>query len=204
MRKIVLLLGIFVPLMADIYEEFNDFAYAKKGKNFQTSGAQILSFFKDGKKCVDLLVETERVRVLEGFDACQILENDKAFKDFLSGDFLALYQSDLANLNESLEHLKQVMRDIMVHYKLHRRLEKNMIKTARVEFLELKDEGAHLLFKINNQACVGLELFKDTGRMAMRIYGIENLDKACKFFTASPSFKSLSYTDKAFRLYYLE
>ncbi|EAH8538230.1 hypothetical protein EWF09_08125, partial [Campylobacter jejuni] len=64
--------------------------------------------------------------------------------------------------------------------------------------------GGTLLYKINNQACVGIELTRHDSRMAMKIYGIENLDKECKLFIQSPSFKDLSYTKKDFKWYYLE
>lgn len=190
--------------MADLYEEFNDYAYTKNDENFKRKKVELLSFYKNGQKCVDLLIDSKKVRVLESFLPCKNLDKDKNFEDFLNKEFLTLYQSDTVELNKSMALLRQIMRDIMVHYRLYHKLDKNMVKSASVDFLNLKEDSANLLFKINKQACVQIELFKNQNKMAMKIYGIENLDKACKFFISSPYFKELSYTNKDFKLYYLE
>lgn len=204
MKKIFILFCICVSLMADIYEELNDYAYKKSGANFKSEKVDLLSFYKDGQKCVDLLLGSKNIRVLEGFYSCKDLEKDKNFENFLNKEFLILYQSDRSELDKEMQRLRQLMRDIMVHYKLYHRLDKNMVKNSAVEFLKLEKNEANLLFRINKQACVGIEIFKEKNKMAMKIYGIENLDKSCKFFISSPFFKELSYTSKAFRLYYLE
>ncbi len=82
---------------------------------------------------------------------------------------------------------------------------KDMSKNKNLDILNIDEkDGGTLLYKINNQACVGIELTRYDSRMAMKIYGIENLDKECKLFIQSPSFKDLSYTKKDFKWYYLE
>lgn len=204
MKKILILFCVCVSLMADIYEELSDYAYKKNSENFKSKKVELLSFYKDGKKCVDLLLSSKNIRVLESFYSCKNLEKDINFENFLNKEFLMLYQSDMSELDKEMQHLKQLMRDIMVYYKLYHRLDKDMVKNSAVEFLKLEKYEANLLFRINKQACVGIEIFKEKNKMAMKIYGIENLDKACNFFISSPFFKELSYTNKAFRLYYLE
>ncbi|HEB8062425.1 TPA: hypothetical protein RZJ77_001694, partial [Campylobacter coli] len=111
-------------------------------------------------------------------------------------------------IHENLQDLKKAMQDIMIYYKLRFAFSDNiqdMSKNKNLSILNIdKKEGGTLLYKINNQACVGIELTRHNSRMAMKVYGIENLDKECKFFIQAPSFKNISFTKNDFKWYYLE
>lgn len=199
-------LSLCLPLMlfANIYEEFSDFAYEKRAEqNFKISDVKLVDFYQNKEFCLQMIIGPKEVRVIQNSTKCEKFAKDKSFLDFLNHDFLSLYQKDNAALQKELQSLKKAMRDIMVYYKLRLKLDKAMIKNSNISILELDEKGGTLLYKINNQVCVGIELFKED-KMKMKIYGIENLDKECKFFIASPAFKELSYTKNAFRLYALE
>ncbi|MBS4240781.1 hypothetical protein [Campylobacter vulpis] len=191
-------------LLANIYKEFSDFAYEKKaGQGFKISDVKLVDFYQNKEFCLQMLIGAKEVRVLKNSVKCEKLAKDKSFLTFLNGDFLSLYHQDDTALQKELQSLKKAMRDIMVYYKLRLKLDKAMIKDSNVSILKLDENGGTLFYKINHQACVGIELFKED-KMKMKIYGIENLDKECKFFISSPAFKELSYTKNEFRLYVLE
>lgn len=202
--KIFLTLCLPLMLLANIYEEFSDFAYEKRaGQGFKISDVKLVDFYQNEKFCLQILIDSKEVRVIKNSIKCENLAKDKSFLDFLNNDFLSLYHQDDTALQKELLSLKKVMRDIMVYYKLRLKFDKAMIKDPNISILKLDENGGTLLYKINNQACVGIELFKEN-KMKMKIYGIENLDKKCKFFISSPAFKELSYTKNEFRLYVLE
>ncbi|WP_279042114.1 hypothetical protein [Campylobacter helveticus] len=201
-----LVIFCFLPLMllANVYEEFSDFAYEKRaGGNFNLSEVRLVDYYKNKKFCLQMIVSSKEVSILKSSLECEKLAKDKSFLEFLNRDFLNLYHKDTNALKKELEALKKVMRDIMVHYKLWLKFDENMIKEPNLSILNLNQDGGTLLYKINNQACVGIELFKEE-KAKIKIYGIENLDKECKFFISSPAFKELSYSESGFRLYVLE
>lgn len=70
----------------------------------------------------------------------------------------------------------------MIYYKLRYSFSKDVKDMSKNKNLDILNIGGTLLYKINNQACVGIELTRHDSRMAMKIYGIENLDKECKLF----------------------
>ncbi|WP_270960301.1 hypothetical protein [Campylobacter upsaliensis] len=202
--KFLTLFWLFtLPLLANVYEEFSDFAYEKVGRNFTLSEAKVVDYYQNKNFCLQLLVMPKKVMILKNSLECADLVKDESFLEFLNQDFLSLYYKDTNTLKKELDALKKVMQDIMVYYKIHSRFDEGMIKNPNLNILKLDENGGTLLYKINNQACVGIELFKEN-KMKMKIYGIENLDKKCKFFISSPAFKELSYTKNEFRLYVLE
>lgn len=209
MKKIFFLLSISTLALANIYENFSDFAYEKKpNKDFKIQEVKLVHFSKDNEDCLEILIEAKKVRIIKSYNVCQKFENDENFKAFLNKDFLELYNNNGKFVDENLRNLKNTMQDIMIYYKLRYSFGKDikdMSKNPNLSILNIDEKkGGTLLYKINNQACVGIELAKHNSRMAMRVYGIENLDKKCKLFIQSPSFKDLSYTRTDFNWYYLE
>lgn len=75
------------------------------------------------------------------------------------------------------KNLKNTMQDIMIYYKLRYSFSKDvkdMSKNKNLDILNIDEkDGGTLLYKINNQTCVGIELTRHDSRMAMKIYGIE-------------------------------
>lgn len=210
MKKILpILIGFCSLSFANVYEKLNDFAYEKKpNKDFKIQEVKLIQFSQDNKNCLDLLIEAGQVRILKSYNECQKLSKDTEFQKFLNEDFLNLYKNDGYIIHENLQDLKKAMQDIMIYYKLRFAFSDNiqdMSKNKNLSILNIdKKEGGILLYKINNQACVGIELTRHNSRMAMKVYGIENLDKECKFFIQAPSFKNISFTKNDFKWYYLE
>ncbi|EAI3823888.1 hypothetical protein XJ45_06325 [Campylobacter coli] len=210
MKKILpILIGFCSLSFANVYEKLNDFAYEKKpNKDFKIQEVKLIQFSQDNKNCLDLLIEAGQVRILKSYNECQKLGKDVNFQKFLNEDFLKLYKNDGYIIHENLQDLKKAMQDIMIYYKLRFAFSDNiqdMSKNKNLSILNIdKKEGGALLYKINNQACVGIELTRHNSRMAMKVYGIENLDKECKFFIQAPSFKNISFTKNDFKWYYLE
>ncbi|EAJ9149493.1 hypothetical protein B1906_07370 [Campylobacter coli] len=210
MKKILpILIGFCSLSFANVYEKLNDFAYEKKpNKDFKIQEVKLVQFSQDNKKCLDLLIEAGQVRILKSYNECQKLSKDIEFQKFLNEDFLKLYKNDGYIIHENLQDLKKAMQDIMIYYKLRFAFSDNiqdMSKNKNLSILNIdKKEGGTLLYKINNQVCVGIELTRHNSRMAMKVYGIENLDKECKFFIQAPSFKNISFTKNDFKWYYLE
>ncbi|HEB9304021.1 TPA: hypothetical protein RZK46_000680 [Campylobacter coli] len=210
MKKILpILIGFYSLSFANVYEKLNDFAYEKKpNKDFKIQEVKLIQFSQDNKNCLDLLIEAGQVRILKSYNECQKLSKDTEFQKFLNEDFLKLYKNDGYIIHENLQDLKKAMQDIMIYYKLRFAFSDNiqdMSKNKNLSILNIdKKEGGTLLYKINNQACVGIELTRHNSRMAMKVYGIENLDKECKFFIQAPSFKNISFTKNDFKWYYLE
>lgn len=209
MKFLLFLCLSFAFAFSNIYEKLSDFAYEKKpNKDIKLQESRVLSVQDKGKDCVELLITKDKVRILQVFDACQNLQKDQNFKDFLESDFLKLYQDDKEFIMTHLKSLQRIMQDLMLYYKLHfsfsNELEK-MSKNPNLSILKLDEkEGGTLLFHVDNEACVSIELARTTGKMAMRIQGIENLNKECKIFIHSPAFKQLSFTKKDFIIYALE
>ncbi|HEF1256369.1 TPA: hypothetical protein R8Q87_000187 [Campylobacter coli] len=210
MKKILpILIGFCSLSFANVYEKLNDFAYEKKpNKDFKIQEVKLIQFSQNNKNCLDLLIEAGQVRILKSYNECQKLSKDTEFQKFLNDDFLKLYKNDGYIIHENLQDLKKAMQDIMIYYKLRFAFSDNiqdMSKNKNLSILNIdKKEGGILLYKINNQACVGIELARHNSRMAMKVYGIENLDKECKFFIQAPSFKNISFTKNDFKWYYLE
>ncbi len=210
MKKILpILIGFCSLSFANVYEKLNDFAYEKKpNKDFKIQEVKLIQFSQNNKNCLDLLIEAGQVRILKSYNECQKLSKDTEFQKFLNDDFLKLYKNDGYIIHENLQDLKKAMQDIMIYYKLRFAFSDNiqdMSKNKNLSILNIdKKEGGILLYKINNQACVGIELTRHNSRMAMKVYGIENLDKECKFFIQAPSFKNISFTKNDFKWYYLE
>ncbi|HEB9337966.1 TPA: hypothetical protein RZK48_000956 [Campylobacter coli] len=210
MKKILpILIGFCSLSFANVYEKLNDFAYEKKpNKDFKIQEVKLVQFSQNNKNCLDLLIEAGQVRILKSYNECQKLSKDTEFQKFLNDDFLKLYKNDGYIIHENLQDLKKAMQDIMIYYKLRFAFSDNiqdMSKNKNLSILNIdKKEGGILLYKINNQACVGIELARYNSRMAMKVYGIENLDKECKFFIQAPSFKNISFTKNDFKWYYLE
>ncbi|TKX30959.1 hypothetical protein [Campylobacter estrildidarum] len=211
MKKLAtIFLSLYSLSYANIYEDLSDFAYKKvSDENFKVENAKIVHFFKNNKECLDLLISPKQVQILKSYNSCKNLEKDVDFNNFLNKDFLTLYKNDGKFIQEKILDLKNVMQDIMLYYKLHYAFSKDikdMSKNKNLNVLNSIDtkEGGTLLYRINNQTCVGIELKKHNSKMAMKIYGIENLDKKCKLFIESPDFKNISYTTKDFNWYYLE
>ncbi|HEB9345408.1 TPA: hypothetical protein RZK45_000154 [Campylobacter coli] len=210
MKKILpILIGFCSLSFANVYEKLNDFAYEKKpNKDFKIQEVKLIQFSQNNKNCLDLLIEVGQVRILKSYNECQKLSKDTEFQKFLNDDFLKLYKNDGYIIHENLQDLKKAMQDIMIYYKLRFAFSDNiqdMSKNKNLSILNIdKKEGGTLLYKINNQDCVGIELTRHNSRMAMKVYGIENLDKECKFFIQAPSFKNISFTKNDFKWYYLE
>ncbi|EAJ4006669.1 hypothetical protein DAF46_03705 [Campylobacter jejuni] len=210
MKKCILIFfSLYSLSFANIYEKLNDFAYEKKpNKDFKIQEVKLVQFSQENKDCLELLIEASQVRILNSYNSCQKLSKDESFQKFLNEDFLKLYKNNGYLINENLQNLKNTMQDIMIYYKLRYSFSKDvkdMSKNKNLDILNIDEkDGGTLLYKINNQACVGIELTRHDSRMAMKVYGIENLDKECKLFIQSPSFKDLSYTKKDFKWYYLE
>ncbi|TKX32435.1 hypothetical protein [Campylobacter aviculae] len=210
MKKIAtIILSLYSLSYANIYEDLSDFAYKKNSdKNFKVESAKIVHFFKNSKECLDLLIGPNQVQILKTYNSCKNLEKDLNFNNFLNHDFLTLYKNDGQMIRQITRDLKNAMQDIMIYYKLHYSFSQNkddMSKNPNLDILNIDPkEGGTLLYKVNNQACVGIELLRHNSKMAMKIYGIENLDKKCKLFIESPDFKNISYTMKDFNWYYLE
>ncbi|MBZ7954906.1 hypothetical protein [Campylobacter molothri] len=210
MKKIAsIFLSLYSLSYANIYEYLSDFAYKKKSdKNFKIDNVKIVHFSKNNKECLELLIKPNQVQILKTYNSCKNLEKDSNFNDFLNRDFLNLYKNDGQTISEMIQDLKRAMQDIMIYYKLHYNFSQNindMSKNKNLSILNIDPKGGGtLLYKVNNQACVGIELLRHNSKMAMKVYGIENLDKKCKFFTESPDFKDISYTAKDFNWYYLE
>ncbi|EGK7562485.1 hypothetical protein IO476_001530 [Campylobacter coli] len=210
MKKILpILIGFCSLSFANVYEKLNDFAYEKKpNKDFKIQEVKLIQFSQGNKNCLDLLIEVGQVRILKSYNECQKLSKDTEFQKFLNEDFLKLYKNDGYIIHENLQDLKKAMQDIMIYYKLRFAFSDNiqdMSKNKNLSILNIdKKEGGTLLYKINNQVCVGIELTRHNSRMAMKVYGIENLDKECKFFIQAPSFKNISFTTNDFKWYYLE
>ncbi|AXP08594.1 hypothetical protein N4T57_04650 [Campylobacter hepaticus] len=210
MKKIILLFfNLYILSFANTYEKFNDFAYEKKSnKNFKIQELQLVTFFKNKQNCLEFLIEKDQIRIIKAYHSCQELVENKDFINFLNNDFLEIYKNNNDNINQNLKALKNTMQDIMIYYKLHYAFSKDikdMSKNTNLSILNIDEkEGGVLLYKINQQACIGIELNKHNNKMAMKIYGIENSDKECKIFIQAPFFKELSYTQKDFKWYYLE
>lgn len=208
-RYIFIFLNLYSLGFANIYEKLSDFAYEKKpNKDFKSYEVKLIEFSQDNKACLELLIQAERVRILKSYNSCQALAKDENFQNFLNEDFLKLYKNDGYFVNKNLQELKKAMQDIMIYYKLRYSFSKDIEDMSRDKNLSIlnidEKKGGILLYKINNQACVGIELKKHNSKMAMKVYGIENLDKECKLFIQAPFFKELSYTQKDFKWYYLE
>lgn len=208
MKYLFFLIVSYNFIFANIFESLKDFAYDKKvNQNISIKKAEILSFYDNKNPCIELLITDNEVSILKTFDSCKKL-NNATFLEFLNKDFLSLYQDKQLTLKKELKNLKNAMQDIMIYYKLHCSFSKDikdMSKNQNLTILNIDEkEGGVLLYKINNQACIGIELQKINNRMAMKVYGIENLDRQCKILIDSPSFKNLSYSKKDFNLYYLE
>jgi len=208
-RYIFIFLSLYSLSFANIYEKLSDFAYEKKpNKDFKSYEVKLVEFSQDNKACLELLIQAEQVRILKSYNSCQALAKDENFQNFLNEDFLKLYKNDGYFVNKNLQELKKAMQDIMIYYKLRYSFSKDIGDMSRDKNLSIlnidEKKGGILLYKINNQACVGIELKEHNSKMAMKIYGIENLDKECKLFIQAPSFKELSYTQKDFKWYYLE
>ncbi len=180
----------------------------KPNKDFKIQEVKLVQFLQDDKNCLELLIEAGRVRILKSYNECQKLSKDADFQKFLNEDFLRLYKNNGYSINENLQDLKRAMQDIMIYYKLRFAFSKNiqdMSKNKNLSILNIDEkEGGTLLYKINNQACVAIELVRHNSRMAMKVYGMENLDKECKLFIQAPSFKNISFTKNDFKWYYLE
>lgn len=208
-RYIFIFFSLYSLGFANIYEKLSDFAYEKKpNKDFKSYEVKLIEFSQNNKACLELLIQAEQVRILKSYNSCQALAKDENFQNFLNEDFLKLYKNDGYFVNKNLQELKKAMQDIMIYYKLRYSFSKDIGDMSRDKNLSIlnidEKKGGILLYKINNQACVGIELKKYNSKMAMKIYGIENLDKECKLFIQAPSFKELSYTQKDFKWYYLE
>ncbi|MFQ6342100.1 hypothetical protein [Campylobacter sp. VTCC 70190] len=206
---IFIFLSLYSLGFANIYEKLSDFAYEKKpNKDFKSYEVKLIEFSQDNKACLELLIQAEQVRILKSYNSCQALAKDENFQNFLNEDFLRLYKNDGYFVNKNLQELKKAMQDIMIYYKLRYSFSKDIGDMSRDKNLSIlnidEKKGGILLYKINNQACVGIELKEHNSKMAMKVYGIENLDKECKLFIQAPSFKELSYTQKDFKWYYLE
>lgn len=210
MKKVFpILISLCSLSLANVYEKLNDFAYEKKpNKDFKIQEVKLVQFLQDDKNCLELLIEAGQVRILKSYNECQKLSKDVDFQKFLNEDFLRLYKNNGYSINENLQDLKKAMQDIMIYYKLRFAFSKNiqdMSKNKNLSILNIDEkEGGTLLYKINNQACVAIELVRYNSRMAMKVYGMENLDKECKLFIQAPSFKNISFTKNDFKWYYLE
>ncbi|ECC0749764.1 hypothetical protein GN741_08065, partial [Campylobacter coli] len=186
MKKVFpILISLCSLSLANVYEKLNDFAYEKKpNKDFKIQEVKLVQFLQDDKNCLELLIEAGRVRILKSYNECQKLSKDADFQKFLNEDFLRLYKNNGYSINENLQDLKKAMQDIMIYYKLRFAFSKNiqdMSKNKNLSILNIDEkEGGTLLYKINNQACVAIELARHNSRMAMKVYGMENLDKECK------------------------
>ncbi|MBM0637032.1 hypothetical protein LNU06_02580 [Campylobacter sp. VicNov18] len=209
MKTILLFFFSFSLSFANIYEKFNDFAYEKKSdQNFKIQEIKLVRFSQNNKACLDFIIQKDKIEILKSYDSCEKWSKDEIFLNYLNHDFLNLYKNNNDKINENLQALKNTLQDIMIYYKLRYVFSKDvkdMSKNTNLSVLNMDEkEGGILLYKINNQACVGIKLNKHNSKMAMKVYGIENADKECKLFIQSPFFKDLSYTKKDFKWYYLE
>lgn len=199
--KIFFILFFVCFAQADIYEQLSDFAYTKKSnKNIKIKKALIADIYQNNKKCLKILIQDNKIDVLNYFNECKKINND-AFLSFLNNDFLKLYKNDLISTNKYIKELKNIMQDIMISYKINNNFN---INNKNLNILNLNNKiGGIILFKVNNQDCVAIKIFKEKEKMIMNINGIENLDKECKILINSPEFKDLSYANNNYKMYYL-
>ena len=201
----VFILALFSGCIAsaNIYDTLKDFSYIKQSnKNIKIQKAQIIDVYDDNnEKCMKILIEDNNISVLEFQNKCLKFKNND-FYSFLNNEFLKIYNSDLNSTNKYLWELKNIIKDIMVSYKINKNFN---IKSNNVKILNLNNkDGGIILFKVNNQDCAYIKIFKENNKMKMSIEGIENLDKECKIFIDSPDFKNLSYTNNSAIIYDLE
>lgn len=205
MKKITLLLLIYSLSYANIYEILNNFAYDKKSENIAIEKVNLVHFSYKKEKCVDFIIKDNEINILNTFNSCKNLKEDESFIHYLNQNFLPLYKQDNKFILQTIAEIQNIMRDIMVYYKIYYNLDQNMIRNNKIQILSLdKKNGGLLLYKLNQEVCVGIELGKHNEKMAMKIYGIENLEKQCHMLINSPIFKNLSYTKNDFKWYYLD
>lgn len=206
MKKSTLLPLLFTFAFADIYQELSNFAYEKKpNQNIKVRELKLIEFTPDKEKCLELLIDQEQIRILRSFNSCKVLERDERFKNFLEKDFFSLYQSDDSTMLENVKRIKNIMQNIMVHYKLRRTLGENMSPDPNLTSVQMdENKGGTLAYKINDKACVYIELFRKEDKMTMKVYGTKDPDGECRVLVNSPQFKEFSLVGKEPKFYPLE